>query len=106
MFIGDIDGPRLRDIVTYPKNPSISVIKEKSKKRKPFFFSHTALEEVFEEIKKHDASKAAQETDIPAKTVIKMQIHLQFYTVKPLNIGHLRGLRKFIRYREVSAIGR
>ena len=69
MFIGDIDDATPRAIVNCRKHPSILVIKEKCKKRKPFNFSHVMPEEIFKEIKQFDASKAAQETDIPAKVV-------------------------------------
>ena len=47
----------------------IKTLKEKCKKRNIFYFLHATLEEVFKEIKKVDASKATQETDIPTRTV-------------------------------------
>ena len=46
MFIGNIDDPTMRDIVKCGKHASILGIKEKSKKRKPFYFSYGMLEEV------------------------------------------------------------
>ena len=38
--LGDIDDPRLKAIVKYPKHPSILAIIEKCKMRKPFFIFH------------------------------------------------------------------
>ena len=46
LFIGNIDDPTMRYIVKCGKHASILGIKEKSKKRKPFYFSHGMLEEV------------------------------------------------------------
>ena len=76
MFVDDSNDPTLTVIVKYCKQFSILAIKLKYKKWKPSYFSQVTLEEVFKEINKLDASKAAQKTSIPTKILKEIQIYL------------------------------